>query len=254
MSVEDPFFVVRGEVERSVNACRELQQRWRYMLDDSSALKRDDYDRVSNELRNSLRSIEWDLEDLDETIGIVESNPHKFHISPGELDTRKGFIQNTRNNIQDMKNELNDPAVKAKADKILRKSLLQNGISNHNKNNYDRYSKLKQSMENDNAGFIEDQHQKQQLIIEQQDDQLDLVADSVGILKNMSKTIGGELDDQVIMLDELGHEMENTQNRMDSMLRKMAQVTHMNSDKRQWCAIGVLGSSIFVLFLLFFIP
>ncbi|CAK8673689.1 unnamed protein product [Clavelina lepadiformis] len=71
MSVEDPFFVVKNEVEKSVNNCRELQHQWRDMLNDNSDLKRDNYDRISNELRNGLRSIEWDLEDLDETIDIL---------------------------------------------------------------------------------------------------------------------------------------------------------------------------------------
>ncbi|CAK8673688.1 unnamed protein product [Clavelina lepadiformis] len=147
-----------------------------------------------------------------------------------------------------MKDELNDPQNKAKADQALRKSLLQNGMTNKYKNGINQYSKLE--IENENGGFIKDQQQQQRLIIEQQDDQLDLVADSVGILKNMSKSIGNELDEQAVMLDDMDTEMENTHNRMESLLKKMAKVTHLSNDKRQWCAIGILGSSIFVIFLL----
>uniref|UniRef100_H2Y0C8 Syntaxin 6/10/61 N-terminal domain-containing protein n=2 Tax=Ciona intestinalis TaxID=7719 RepID=H2Y0C8_CIOIN len=154
MSVEDPFFVVKSEVEKSINNCRELHSRWRDMLNETKSMKRGDYDKVSNDLRNGLRSIEWDLEDLDETIGIVECNPAKFRIDGSELSARRDFISATRNRIVEMKNELNDPQAKAKADKLLRNNLLQNGL-NHKKDK-DRYSRLHIANENENNAFIDD--------------------------------------------------------------------------------------------------
>jgi hypothetical protein len=57
----------------------------------------------TTELRNALRSIEWDLEDLDDTIQIVEKNPAKFRIDAGELAARKGFIALTRDEVEKMK-------------------------------------------------------------------------------------------------------------------------------------------------------
>lgn len=52
---------------------------------------------------------------------IVEANPKKFQISDDELNNRKTFIFNTRQNVQEMKNQLNNPKNKTKADEILRK-------------------------------------------------------------------------------------------------------------------------------------
>ena len=46
-----------------------------------------------------------------------------------------------------------------------------------------------------------------------------------------SRAIGNELDEQTVMLEGLGNEMENTQSKMDSVLRKMAKVTHMSNGK-----------------------
>ena len=91
----------------------------------------------TTELRNSLRSIEWDLEvrlenlqlliqtikksimqkrifeiqsninsnwqDLDDTVQIVEKNPAKFRIDSSELLVRKSFIQQTRDEVNQMK-------------------------------------------------------------------------------------------------------------------------------------------------------
>ncbi|KAK2087467.1 Syntaxin-10 [Saguinus oedipus] len=54
------------------------------------------------------------------------------------------------------------------------------------------------------------------------------------------------------MLDAFAQEMDHTQSRMDGVLRKMAKVSHMTSDRRQWCAIAVLvGVLLLVLILLF---
>lgn len=40
-------------------------------MQDPSIATREEIDWTTNELRNNLRSIEWDLEDLDETINIL---------------------------------------------------------------------------------------------------------------------------------------------------------------------------------------
>merc|ERR1711894_640202 len=61
----------------------------------------------TTELRNSLRSIEWDLEDLDDTVQIVEKNPAKFRIDSSELLVRKAFIQQTRDEVNQMKERVN---------------------------------------------------------------------------------------------------------------------------------------------------
>lgn len=59
------------EVQKAVNTAQGLFQRWTELLQDPSAATREEIDWTTNELRNNLRSIEWDLEDLDETINIL---------------------------------------------------------------------------------------------------------------------------------------------------------------------------------------
>ena len=57
-----------------MQTARGLYQRWCELLDDPSNCSKEEYDWTTNELRNSLRSIEWDLEDLEETINILLLN------------------------------------------------------------------------------------------------------------------------------------------------------------------------------------
>merc|ERR1711894_796552 len=64
----------------------------------------------TTELRNSLRSIEWDLEDLDDTVQIVEKNPAKFRIDTNDLAARKAFIKQTKDEVEQMKQKSSVPS------------------------------------------------------------------------------------------------------------------------------------------------
>ncbi|CAN7990276.1 unnamed protein product [Ixodes pacificus] len=86
-----------------------------------------------------------------------------------------------------------------------------------------------------------------------QDEELEGIQTSVGSLKVMSKQIGNELDEQSVMLDDLGHDMDNTESKMDGALKKMAKVLHMSNDRRQWMAIGALSGVMVVVVALFFL-
>ncbi|KAM9761496.1 syntaxin-6 [Menidia menidia] len=253
MSMEDPFFVVKGEVQKAVNAAQSLHQRWKELLQEGVGASKEEIDWTTNELRNSLRSIEWDLEDLDETISIVESNPKKFNLDTAELSKRKAFITRTRSTVKDMKDQMSSPA--ACADGRDRQALLgERGAQGPIwQPGPDKFGRLDRQLQNANSQFIEEQQVQQQLIAEQQDEQLQLVSGTIGVLKNMSERIGLELDEQAVMLDDFGHEIDSTQSRLDNVMKKLAKVSHMTSDRRQWCAIGVLLAILLVIVILFFI-
>ena len=64
-----------------------------------------------------------------------------------------------------------------------------------------------------------------------QNEQLGAMTDSVGNLRNISRQIGSELDEQAVMLDEFGAEIENAETKLDATMRKMAKVLHMSNGK-----------------------
>lgn len=64
-------FFGNSEVQKAVNAAQSLHHRWSELLLQEGSASKEELDWTTNELRNSLRSIEWDLEDLDETINIL---------------------------------------------------------------------------------------------------------------------------------------------------------------------------------------
>lgn len=237
MALEDPFFVVKEEVQKALQTSKNLYTRWCELADAPNLVSQEEYNWTTNELRNSLRSIEWDLEDLEETIGIVEKNPRKFRIEISELKERREFIERTKSAVKEMKSQMTSPQSRASEESNVRQSLLN---SSSPTKSYDKYSRLDAEIERSHQSFIDDTAQNQQLIIRDQDDQLDMIGSSVGVLKNMSHQIGNELEEQNRMLDDFHHEMDKTESRMDTVMKKMAKVLHMSSDKRQCCVIGVL--------------
>ncbi|XP_005800483.1 syntaxin-10 [Xiphophorus maculatus] len=239
MSIEDPFFVVKGEVQKALSRARGLFDRWEELLQEGTQVSRDELDWSANELRNCLRAIDWDLEDLSETISIVESNPGKFRLGDNELQERRDFVERTRKSVQEMKDELSSPSAVERAEK-------------KNRQEQDRSTGLEAHLVSANSRYIQEQQEQQQLIIQEQDEQLELVSGSIRVLKDMSGRIGDELDEQAVMLGDFGDEMDQTSSRMDSVLKKLEKVSHMTSSRRQWCAIGVLVAIMIVVLILFF--
>ncbi|XP_064310590.1 syntaxin-6 isoform X2 [Phalacrocorax carbo] len=219
-----------GEVQKAVNTAQGLFQRWTELLQDPSIATREEIDWTTNELRNNLRSIEWDLEDLDETISIVEANPRKFNLDATELGIRKAFITSTRQVVREMKDQMSNSSVQALAERKNRQALLGESGSQSWSSGPDKYSRLDRELQLANSHFIEEQQAQQQLIVEQQDEQLELVSGSIGVLKNMSQRIGGELEEQAVMLDDFSHELDSTQSRLDNVMKKLAKVSHMTSE------------------------
>lgn len=61
-----------SEVFKALNKTRGLYLRWRELGENGGT----EVEWTTTELRNSLRSIEWDLEDLEDTINILFQNTH----------------------------------------------------------------------------------------------------------------------------------------------------------------------------------
>ena len=243
---------------------RDLFERWQAQAQAglNSPLAADEEDWTATELRNALRSIEWDLEDLDDTVQIVERNPAKFRIDPAELGVRKKFIASTRAEVKRMKDKANAGA-HAKVvmpDHVSHKVLLSmidnkcslfqvaldqvslssppphtpgdGGAATHGSSKYNRLPNQSDSPTSRGANLKFDQIRQEQLKMTQgQDETLLVMSESVGSLRTIGGHIGNELDEQAAMLDEFGTEIENAESKLDATMKKMSKVLHMSNGK-----------------------
>ncbi|VDL62695.1 unnamed protein product [Hymenolepis diminuta] len=105
MDRPDPFYVVRDEIVKSLSQARVEYEAWKHEV----VTKSTNIKPMETALRESVRNIDWDLEDLQETVLIVEKNPSKFCISSEELRSRQQFLQEVKNIVKNVKDQLYDP-------------------------------------------------------------------------------------------------------------------------------------------------
>lgn len=58
-----------SEVNKALNHTKALFQHWQTLNSERQASSPDEIQRTTADLRNCIKSIEWDLEDLEDTIG-----------------------------------------------------------------------------------------------------------------------------------------------------------------------------------------
>eukprot|EP00731_Ephydatia_muelleri_P024810 Em0016g1081a len=121
MSLEDPFFVVRDEVKQSIANAQNLYSQWSTLIEGEDLTK---LQSVATDLRNCFKSIEWDLEDLQQTINIAESNPRKFRLDPSELETRKQFIRDIQATVKRIRDHIDSDSSNRKVEQLKKKALV----------------------------------------------------------------------------------------------------------------------------------
>merc|ERR1719450_1769338 len=92
-----------------------------------------------------------------------------------------------------------------------------------------KYSRLPSTADSPHREYIVQLEQQQELL-RQQDETMDLMSDSMGNIRNMSEHISNELDEQAVMLDDFGAEIEHADSRVDATMKKMAKVLHLSDD------------------------
>ena len=94
----DPGEAIFAEVERGMAGMIEQHTAWLELC--ASGLRGEEYDWRTAELLSCLRSIEWDLQDLEDHVSIVEGAPTKFSdVSDETLKSRKELIDGVRAKI-----------------------------------------------------------------------------------------------------------------------------------------------------------
>ena len=65
------LFINISEVTKALNRTRVLYKSWNDQNRQEITFSKDNIQHTLTDLRSSIRSIEWDLEDLEDTIGIA---------------------------------------------------------------------------------------------------------------------------------------------------------------------------------------
>lgn len=236
-------------MSQAISGVQTLYTRWQELLSTANTATDEEFAWTANELKSGVRSIEWDLQDLDETVAIVEANPKKFNLAQGEVASRKKFISDTRKFLGEIKQALLSTKAQAKIDTDKRDNLIKQGAK---PKAYNKFAKIEDALSKDNQNFLDDQQQQQELIMRDQDQDLTGLSRTVGTLREISTTMGDEIEVQGKMLDEFSNEVDTTSGKMRHAISSAGKLLNDTADKRPWLIIGVLAVVLIILIVVVF--
>jgi syntaxin 6 len=165
------------------------------------------------------------LEDLEDTITIAEKNP-KQKLDLQVLNQRRQFITATKNEIKSMKEKISilrnrdkditaiQPLLDEKSPKnkptnhsctnSLSNNLMSTmAASRHSGTKYSKLENINDSPSHLNVfqsedSFLNETVSIQQRMLSSQNEQIDVLSDSIGTLKTVSRQIGVEIDEQAV--------------------------------------------------------
>lgn len=110
------------------------------------------------------------------------------------------------------------------------------------------FGRYRDDPSNDTAGYSDQAegmsnqqvHEYHSQILEEQDEQLDRLGDSIGRQRELSMQIGDELDSHVAMLDDVDGVVDRHQSRLDRARRTLGKVARGAGENKQMTAIVIL--------------
>ena len=93
------LLLLNREVETSLANAERIYERWKQMYERRSS-NDEEFQHTTEQLRTTIKSIEWDLEDLAETVNIAAKEPEKFNLTESELALRRAFIDQSKHSLK----------------------------------------------------------------------------------------------------------------------------------------------------------
>ncbi|KAJ2805228.1 Syntaxin-10, partial [Coemansia furcata] len=195
--MSDPFVIVQEDVTASFDQAKTLLVSWRKLSGKRrSPQEENEYQFMTDEIYSTANSIGTDLDELQETIDVAREAPEDYGLSLEQISERQSFVSTGRKALEEMRRALAQPVSKAKAK-------ASGGVADE------------QQKQNEHHTVEFNHHQvQQQVLMEQQDEHLDAMMDTVRNLHGIAGTMNTELDDQAILLDEMDGLVDSTQSKL----------------------------------------
>lgn len=240
----DPFAVGMDALGTAVEQLQGTHARWGILLTTTNTQRNMDFKAADDELKRKLKRAEEDLGLLERTVKHVESRRANFeHIDDEELARRHRMLAETKAAlaaIKDGKDGIFSSTSRRKIEQDTRDHTRAMGAEAQAR------GVSRKVVENDH--FVRGEQQSQELMVRQQDDQLDTLAQGVGRLGNMAHVIKDEVEEQSKMLDELDEDLDAAAEKMGRVLGTMAKLLK-TKDRGIICV--VLGLCVLLVILVF---
>ncbi|KAI8976684.1 t-SNARE [Trametes punicea] len=218
----DPYHAVQQEVQASLQNASTLRASYRRIR---STAREDSEELIwaRNELKATLAALEADLEDLEESVNVVESTGARlFGLEESEVIERRRYVSHVRREIESMRAE-----VEGRPEGRRSRPSSMVGPSGRG---------TESSMPENEDAQAEWAKQEQQMIIRQQDETIDSIAGTLNTLHEQAGLMGQEIGEHVEMLEDLERGVDRSEAKLSSAMSRMRKFIRQTEEtKSGWC-------------------
>ncbi|KAJ3543949.1 hypothetical protein NMY22_g2956 [Coprinellus aureogranulatus] len=230
MSV-DPYHAVQQEIQTSLQTASQLRSsylRIRNMAKEDS----EELMWARNELKATLAALEADLEDLEESVKIVESTDARmFGLDDAEVMNRRQYVTHVRKEIESMRAEVDSSSPLSNSRPVAGPSTpTARGATSPFR---DRYQE-----EDEQASWA---REEQQMMLREQDQAIDSIAGTLNTIQQQASLMGQEINVHNEMLDDLERNVDKTDDKVSDGMRRLRKFLRDSEEKGSgWCIVFLM--------------
>ncbi|KAG1816902.1 t-SNARE [Suillus variegatus] len=234
----DPYHEVQREIQSSLQTASTLRSsflRIRSLARDGS----EELVLARNELEATLTALYTDLEDLEESVKMVEdTGPRYFGLDDAEVSERRKYVSHVRREIEGMRADVegrNLPSA-GKSPSTSTPLQLQSSLPSGSRSPLQPVPGSQSGEPNDDQAKWA--HEEQQLLLQEQDRTMDSISGTLSTLAQQAGLMGHEIGEHVEMLDDLESNVDRTDFKLSSAMRRMKKFVRDTEGKFEpsgWC-------------------
>eukprot|EP01117_Protostelium_nocturnum_P012663 TRINITY_DN4664_c0_g1_i2.p1 TRINITY_DN4664_c0_g1~~TRINITY_DN4664_c0_g1_i2.p1 ORF type:complete len:247 (-),score=92.17 TRINITY_DN4664_c0_g1_i2:16-756(-) len=237
------------DIANEMQGVRELYQKWQSLLSSGQG-GTDEYEYITEELGQLIEGLGHDLNELEDTISVVEKHKEKFQVAEDAIRSHKQFAKNTKQTLYEMTSTMNSRETKSHIENQTRNALGMNTNSSGRKT--DLSSRVRDAGIQENQEYINNQLLEQKDIELQQDEDVQDIAAAIEILKEKGKVIGYEVDKGAQTISDLDNDVTRANSGLKQVINKVNTLIDQTSDTKQLLIIGGLIAILLTLLILIF--
>ncbi|KAE9407916.1 hypothetical protein BT96DRAFT_954253 [Gymnopus androsaceus JB14] len=222
----DPYHAVQAEIQTSLQTAGQLRASYVRIRN----MAREDSEELGwarNELKATLAALEADLEDLEDSVRIVETTgPRMFGLEESEVQERRRYVAYVRKEVENMRAEVNKNSETPASSRNLPTYSSPGQL--HSGQNTPRLDPERDGEEDHQGAWA---REEQQFMIREQDRTMESIA---GTLSNLAQQAG-------LMGQEIGEHndgVDRTDSKLSDAMRKMRKFIRQSEERGSgWCVV-----------------
>ncbi|PGH04321.1 hypothetical protein AJ80_08544 [Polytolypa hystricis UAMH7299] len=241
LNTDDPFLQVQADVLSALSSSRSLFSSYQRIRSLATSPTNPELLQARAELESTIQDLIADLEDLAESVRVVEHDPYRYGLELDEVGRRRQLVEDVGREIEAMREDF-QRSVNVGDDKqqYQQGRGASNGVAGALPSPSDFDNLLPGDSSRGEDYYSEMEQQTQVEMMREQDQQLDGVFRTVGNLRQQAHTMGRELEEQGEMLNDVDTLADRVGGKLQNGVRRIGHIIRKNEDTASSCCIAVL--------------